>query len=310
VENDRVTELLGRWLMRPVQLCLERDYPDWKLVVRRGSLATKDGLRRLLGGGETPGLLLLSSHGRRIDPDFPEHQRMYQGSPVCEPSENGDGLFTVEDLPEPKGSDLRGLITFLFGCYTAGTPALNNFPHEVPGRGPEAALSTEPHVLSKKPFMARLPVELLRRGALAVVGHVDRAWTTSCLWASEQQDLNTTASLEDSLSMLHAGHRLGQALRPLHRRYTHLASRVAQMLDVHRTGVELDLARLGFYWTALNDARNVVIVGDPAVYLLGRRSASGMIQLDPALLRRIERRIRGPHENVERFVHRILDEHV
>ncbi len=287
-EHDETTKILGKSLVRPVQLSIKENFSDWKLTVRREGQADSGRLRQLLGGNQTPGLLLVSCHGRKIEPQDPERQRRLQGAIVCPSSKTGKKKpFTVEDLA-PKAKP-HGLISIFFSCYGAGTPVLDNFPHEQEGLAPEAALETDLVLLSKRPFLARLPLELLRRGALAVVGHIDRGWTTSFVWTYGQQDIDTTYSLEDSLGRLLRGDRLGHALRPLNRRYSQLAARLAQMFDLKRIGGQPNLKELGFYWTAVNDARNLIVIGDPAVYLRGRREPELTIRLDQRLLERIER---------------------
>ena len=297
VENDKTTKELAKSLVEPVRLSLKEAFPDWEVVLRARDQADKDQLQRLLGGGETPGLLLVSCHGKRIGPLDPERQRACQGAPVCQ-----DGMFTAGDLAFPT-DELYGLISFFFSCYGAGTPELDNFPHEHDKCGPEAARRTKPRLLAKRPFLARLPVELLRRGALAAVGHVDHGWTTAYVWRYPEHEVNTTYSLEDSLWLLLRGHRLGHAMRPLNRRYAQLAARLAQKLDLERQGVETSSVDLAFFWTAVNDARNLVVLGDPAVYLRGRRDPEVTVPLDWELLRRIERLAAKERMSVEAWIY-------
>jgi hypothetical protein len=60
-------------------------------------------------------------------------------------------------------------------CFGAGTPKLDDFAHLV--AEPQAAIA--PYA-----FVAALPKALLGHpnGALAIVGHVERAWSYSFLW--------------------------------------------------------------------------------------------------------------------------------
>lgn len=66
-------------------------------------------------------------------------------------------------------------------------------------------------------------------------------------------------------------------MRPLYRRYTALAAMLAAEIELHERDPEVRAApgarrRLEFVWTAHNDARNFIVLGDPAVYALGRRT--------------------------------------
>ncbi len=312
VENDPTTSAIGKTLVPSVQRLIDDGFPDWEIEIVRREEAVKSRLGSLLGGGETPGLLLVSTHGRNA---LDQHSRdLVDGALLCQPDEDARPedlpvLFSAADLAaEPE--DLHGLIGFFFACHSAGTPVLDNFPHTGEGLGPEAAIKTPPIVIGKEPGLARLPVDLLNRGALAVLGHIDRGWSTSFLWGSKSGDIGTLYSLEDTLSQLLGGQRLGHALRPLNRRYSQLASRLAQMLDRQRIGAQPDLSWLGFYWTTVNDARNFIILGDPAVYLRGRRPEEVTIQLDLRQLERIERIALGRRMTTEEWIRETLGGHL
>lgn len=309
VENDAVTRAIGEQLVPALKQLIADGFPNWRLETLRGDEAWKSRLSRRLGGGKTPGLLFVSTHGRHAPEE--SDRDLVQGSLLCEPDPGAPVtdepvLYGATDLAD-KPMDLHGLIACFAACYSAGTPKFDNFPHT--GLAREAALETAPRLISKKPFLASLPVTMLERGALAVVGHVDRGWTTSFVWALESGDVGTLYSLEDAVTQLLRGQRLGHALRPLTRRYSQLASRLAQMLDVKRIGGHPDLHQLGFYWTAVNDARNFVILGDPAVYLLGRRPPAVTVQLEPRQLLQIER-LAGDRSTAEAWIRKTIDQHL
>ncbi|MEM9557445.1 MAG: hypothetical protein AAGC60_24515 [Acidobacteriota bacterium] len=301
VENDDVLKRIKKYLIDPVAVTLKRDFADWPLAQYREEEARHDALAALLGGGTTPGLLLVSSHGRRQDPGS-ANQEFVHGSPVAYPRQDGDGLFTADDLARPR--DLHGLIAFFFHCNGAGVPALEDFPHTAEGLPEEAARRTRPRNYARKPFLQPIPQSLLRRGALAIVAHVERAWTLSSEWPAETHTIGTSATVEDSLRMLLSGHRLGHAMRPLARRYLQLSARLGQILDYDRQGIETNLRELGFMWTAVNDARNLIMLGDPAVYLLGQRQAPEQPRIDPELVHEIRRR--APSESLNSFVQRAV----
>ena len=101
-------------------------------------------------------------------------------------------------------------------------------------------------------------------GALAVIGHVERAWGYSFAW--EGAGRQPTAFI-DVFMRLMAGHTVGAATEPLNVRYAELAAGLAEELELARTGVMVDEETLAMLWTATNDARSYVILGDPAVHI-------------------------------------------
>ncbi len=276
VENpgDRATSLMAEHLVTPLATKLA-GFADWEVEVWGGERSSKCDLRRLLGGDATPGLLVASCHGIKARPGS-RGQTERQGALLCgewpgkghplDPSQYLTGRELAQAEPRP-----RGLIAFLFGCYGAGTPFEDNFPHELP-EGFVVGQPPPPPVLADEAFTARLPQALLGRGALAVVGHIDRGWTTGFHWATGEVSSPAVRSLVDSLKQLLGGFRLGHALRPLARRYTAIAGHLADDLDRVRNGRKVEEEVVAFEWTAHNDARNLILLGDPAVYLLGRRS--------------------------------------
>ncbi len=158
---------------------------------------------------------------------------------------------------------LDGLIAFLAACYGAGTPLEDNFPHHE--RGTRIVEKIEPAGLADAPFVARLPQALLRQGALAVVGHVDRLWTSSFCWQNEGTTEESAAHLEEAFSNLLAGQRIGHALRPLAERSSRLAEELAEPLKWLRDERRVNEKQLAMLWTGHNDARNMILLGDPAV---------------------------------------------
>lgn len=115
--------------------------------------------------------------------------------------------------------------------------------------------------------MARLPQRLLSHpqgGALAVIGHVDRAWTYSFAWNDLQAQTDT---FRDTLLRIMRGQRIGWATEYFNERYAALATSLSTMLANIQVGRIPNDLQLSSLWTANNDARSYVICGDPAVRL-------------------------------------------
>ena len=269
-EGDSATELCHDLLVTPLARQLDREAPGWEIATARGPEATKERLGRLLGGDETPALLLTASHGVGFREPHPDQRRL-QGALVCQewsgPSSCREGAspyFTAADLPD--GACPGGLIAFAFACFSAGTPRRNNFVH----RGDH-----EPNEIAAHPFVAGLPQRLLshpRGGALAVVGHVDRAWTYSFDWPLAGPQREVFAS---TLKRLMAGHPLGSAMEYFNQRYAELECDLAELRSTQGLGGGPDLIAEGSLWTARNDARNFLVVGDPAVRCTPRTEGRG-----------------------------------
>ena len=155
------------------------------------------------------------------------------------------------------------MISFHFACYGAGTPRYDDYTR-TPGDADVAAAKVE---IAPGPFVAALPQRLLANpagGALATVGHVERAWGYSFDWPDVGSQ---TGVYESTIRRLLDGHPLGSALEHFNQRYAELASDLLAELEEVAGGREPDPVGLAATWTARNDARAFTIVGDPAVRL-------------------------------------------
>ncbi len=309
--GDETTALMSTHLVAPLVERLGSHHAGWGLDVWREEKAKKEALRRLLGGEDTPGLLLVACHGLKVSPGH-DDQEKYQGALLCQewpgPREKNpekSQFFHAGDVD--KNACLHGQITFLFACYGAGTPVEDNFPHEKKGGTVDDA---KPGAIASQPFIGRLPQTLLRRGALAVIGHIDRGWTLSFSWTPQGEHTDAVRSLEDSLRILFKGRRLGNAMRPLYRRFTAIAAQLAAPLEYARKGKIPPAELLAFLWTAHNDARNLVILGDPAVKLLGSGGEGGLqaLHLPESVLRYASEKANAQGTSAEQWVEEILKE--
>lgn len=263
--DDPSTSLSANQLIRPLADLLVKEQPDWTVQTVLKDDATKARLGALLGGAETPALLFTASHGIGFDNGDPR-QLPHQGALVCrewpgpswEEAIPPDFYFAADDV----GDDARlmGLIAFHFACFGGGTPQFDVFAQATPD-GP-----ARPKIAPRS-FVAGLPKRLLghpKGGALAVVGHVERAWGTSFMWADAGPQLTV---FDSALTQLMQGFPVGAAMEWFNERYAELSTSLSAVLDDARFGKKPDDLKLASMWTANNDARGYAIIGDPAVRL-------------------------------------------
>jgi hypothetical protein len=259
--DDPATSYTTEDLIVPLLTRLPSRAPDWNVEGVLGAAATKERLRMLLGGEKTPALLFTASHGLATpENDLPGEL----GSILCGDwpgpqawnEEIPPGFyFAAADLPA--GTDLTGLVSFHFACYSAGIPLEDSFG--VPGDAKRR--------LASRACLARLPQRLLTHGALAVIGHVDRAWCHSFLDQQDRQQLQTFSAV---LTALLRGLPAGMATQYLSERYADLQSGVSRWLIDIAAGKTIDREAFARDWIALADARSYLLLGDPAVRLRTR----------------------------------------
>jgi addiction module RelB/DinJ family antitoxin len=240
---------LANWLNGRAMLDVTGKASNYAVESKIGASAGKAALWDLISRNtHQPSLIFTATHG--LGDSTPPHHK--QGALLCQEYPGADVwpggpipitayLSGEEILPE---LDLSGLIWFAYACHGAGSPASNN----------------------RDPFLAYLPQRLLAQGALAFIGHVGKAWSYSYGWPGGSA---LTATFEDTLEAIMKGKPVGHAFEYFNRRYldmnqslTHRNGLVKQYLDFEP--VEQDLAQLG---TACKDARDYILIGDPAVRL-------------------------------------------
>ncbi|MEM9458390.1 MAG: hypothetical protein AAGF11_29705 [Myxococcota bacterium] len=256
--HDRATEMSSDGLIAGLDRYVRDKAPDWEVDVRVDAQGTKTELAKMLGGPETPAVLLTGSHGVGF-PHGDPRQIPHQGALLCQEWAGRRGrvppevYFSGEDLGE--SARLAGLIAFLFACYGGGTPKHDAFFH-AKGKRREIA----PHA-----FFAGLPTRMLGHphgGALAAVAHVERAWGCSFY---EPKSGHQIAVFESFMKRLLDGHPVGSALDCFGNRYGELSSGLLEKLEELEYGGHISPTEIANDWTANNDARNYVVLGDPAV---------------------------------------------
>lgn len=263
-DADHATQFSADALVAPLSVSMANANDDWHVVLDIGDGATKSRLKNLLGGTETPRLFFSASHGMGFPPAHPL-QRSHQGALLCQdwpgPLQyqgpiKPEFYFSADDVTDDAG--LNGMIAFFFACFGAGTPLLDDFFHQS---------LTHPAPIAPSPFVAKLPQRMLalpEGGALAVIGHVERAWGYSFSWPGVGAH---TQVFSASLQRLLDGMPVGHALEYFNEKYAELSTVLSTELEEAKFAAEPDELALASMWTALNDARSYVIIGDPAARL-------------------------------------------
>ena len=230
----------------------------WRLDRLEGEEATKGNLVRVLERpqGRPATFLLTMTQGLAWPHDHPEQAHL-QGSLLCHgwPGEgpvHEEHRFAAADLGP--SAQVEGSIVFLQGSYSAGASAGNDL---------EAA-PIDPSWTPARSFVAALPRRLLshpRGAAGAVIGCIGRhGWP-------EAGSSPHALPFADLLQGMADGQAVGHALRKSKMRYAALATQLAVQLEKVRLGAQVDEAELARLWGARNNARNVIVLGDPAVCL-------------------------------------------
>jgi hypothetical protein len=262
--GDQATQLSADHLVKPLAAKLTGELPGWKCDTVLADDATKARLGQLLGGADTPAFFFSASHGMGF-PNGDPRQAAEQGALLCQDWPGPiqwrqpiprEFYFAGEDLGD--STALKGTVAFFFACYGAGTPRLDDFAHVATG----VQFEITPHG-----FLGRLPKRLLTRGMLAVVGHVERAWGCSFTWKRAGEQLSV---FESSLLRLLQGQPIGRAMEFFNERYAELSSDLTSELEEVKYGKIADDVEISGMWTANNDARSYIIIGDPAVCLAAK----------------------------------------
>lgn len=223
--------------------------------------ANRASLAKILRGqiaGGLPAVLFSGSHGMEFDDEA--RQREAQGALVCQDWTGYGAIerghwFEAADLPAD--ANLRGLVHFFFACYSAGYPRFDNY----------ARTAASPRKIASESRFSRLPQAMLAHpagGALASIGHIDRAWAYSFL---SDRNRGQIQGFRDVLARIVAGHRIGYATDQFNVRWSALSTDLSEALADRRDNPDVSDAVLANRWIARDDARNYVILGDPAAAL-------------------------------------------
>jgi hypothetical protein len=235
-----------------------------KFALRKflGNDATKGNFAKILKGeieGGIPALIVSGTHGMEFELGD-AWQSEAQGALVCQDwpgygSIKADDWFAACDVPDD--ARLAGVIHFCFACYSAGCPREDNF----------ARTETGPRPITEHPMIARLPQAMLAHpggGSLASLGHIDRAWAYTFV---SNRGKGQVQGIRDVLARILSGDRIGHATDQFNVRWAALSTDLTESLQAIAQGKNAPNAVLANRWAARDDARNYIILGDPAIRL-------------------------------------------
>jgi hypothetical protein len=196
----------------------------------------------------------------------------------------GEGVrITAEDMASRPF--LPGGMWFFFACFGAGTPHRSAYHHWLAalrdiglyGRNIDAVLKSLPGE-KEPPFVAALPQAALANpnGPLAVMGHVDLAWTFSFQDVGTTNKYRSDARFQDIFRTIVAGKRAGAGYAKLQSVFKEASVDLTTLYDKEartktRGGeVTEDRARKtqkATLWMLRQDLSAYVLLGDPAARL-------------------------------------------
>jgi hypothetical protein len=228
-----------------------------------GDEAVRDALLGTLHSDKAPSVMFTASHGMAVKSGKP-NQVSDNGGLLCQDwpgfgSVKREHFLAAADVADD--ANVSGLVAFFFACFGGGTPDADQFLMDLSQAG------TAPP-LAPQPFVASLPRRLLahpKGSALAVVGHVDRAWSFS-IQPAKMTDAQI-GPFRNGLGFILDGSPVGHAIaQQFGQRYaalsTALLGAVSPTAPAFMRPTDRDLV---IYWLERNDAQNYVVLGDPAV---------------------------------------------
>lgn len=283
--GDFPTQLSADSLITPLAEGVAGDPDEGEAVAKicgfqsrllRASAATKANLMEILhaaGDAARPSMLFTASHGLGW-PRGDERQATSQGALLCQDWSGFGSMLPAHYLAAADIADdarLHGLVAFLFACFGAGTPRQNNFlfgPNQPPANSDE-------RLLAERAFMAPLPQRLLSHpqgSALAVIGHVERAWAHSIQPLDEH--FRPLAQVGPLLTMFRncvgrilGGEPVGHATKDISEKYANTSAELLDLIGPDSSGAPANDKKLVNTWIERNDAQNYIVLGDPAVRL-------------------------------------------
>jgi hypothetical protein len=231
-----------------------------KLMAADG--ATKANLLDLLNQAKPPAMLFTASHGMQLR-SGQSSQAATQGALLCQDWTGFGNVKAAHILAASDVADdanVNGMVAMIFACFGAGTPDADQFVMDLSQAGSAPTLAP-------KPFMSALPRRLLTHpngSALAVIGHIDRAWAYS-IRAPKIAGPQILA-FRNSLGFIMTGMPIGYVLNgQFSSRFAALsAALLSATSPTAPPAMRLPDRDLVTAWIQRNDAQNYLLLGDPA----------------------------------------------
>ncbi|NPC48730.1 hypothetical protein D7X99_22630 [Corallococcus sp. AB032C] len=261
VKECQRLQSVGKLPAAPPQHCVERGIGQDTAVARFLEFAR----------GAEPSVLFSLSHGlghpRGKDWNSAEEQRARQGALVLP---NGELLSAEQVATAPF---LSGGIWFCFACFSGGTPERSAYASWFQDLAPREAELVKAMMRPDKdrPFIAAMPQAALSNpeGPLAVLGHVDLAWTQSF----NDQGRSRFTRFAGFILELARRRRVGAAMAGILRAVAETGAALASSYHQQRTArvsgqaYEGSPAEHAERWMLYHDLSSFVLLGDPAVQL-------------------------------------------
>jgi hypothetical protein len=231
--------------------------------LRLGDDATKASLLETLHAAKPPAMLFTASHGMALR-SGQAAQAATQGALLCQDwpgfgSVSKEHFLTAADIADD--ANVNGVVALLFACFGAGTPDADQFLMDLSQAGQAPPLAPQP-------FIAAFPQRLLAHpngSALAVIGHIDRAWGFSI--QAPKASGPQIGAFRNSIGSILTGGPVGHAISG---QFGAKFSALSVLLLSATSPTAANATRLSdrelvTRWLERNDAQNYVLLGDPAV---------------------------------------------
>lgn len=266
-DTSRANAIARQQLVEPAAAQLAQLARDRRYALEPGPIAS-GGKAALLAGARDADFLLSVGHGAGSAMTYAQRTRL-QGALLTAPGELlvGDDVAAAPFLP--------GGVWFLFACYGLGTPARSSYAawiddlHRTDRLRDRDRAAIEAGQLGpgEAPFIADLPRRALANpeGPLAVIGHVDLAWSYSFTAEAQSRFDRLFSTIQVILQAQLAGFAFEQLVRNCVIASDQLAQLYLQRAE-HDRGLApaVEPRLLARTWMLRQDLRGFILLGDPA----------------------------------------------